>query len=104
VIGDYNGDGSDDLAIYENGAWYICDVKHSGKKTDPILAWNHTWGIPGAIPVKADVDGDGQADLTFFDPSSGFWYEQSLDDFNQTVVMGRQFGASTMTPIGAPAN
>jgi len=104
VIADYNGDGSDDLAIYGNGSWYIYDVKHAAKRRDPILAWNHTWGLPGAIPVKGDVDGDGQADLIFFDPSTGFWYAQSLDDSNTTVVMGRQFGSATMTPIGAPAN
>jgi hypothetical protein len=69
VTGDYDGDGSTDLAIYapSSGQWYI---RHSSTGSGPV--WS--WGGPGDVPVTGDYDGDAKADTAIWAPSSGQWY------------------------------
>jgi len=47
VMGDYDGDGKSDLALYQEstGLWYI------GSLDGRILAWATPWGGPGYRPI-----------------------------------------------------
>ena len=66
--GDYNGDGTTDLAVFRPGSgstqgyWYINGIT------------NTQWGISTDIPVPGDYNGDGTTDLAVFRPSEGIWY------------------------------
>ncbi|MBI3987740.1 MAG: hypothetical protein HY343_12510, partial [Lentisphaerae bacterium] len=50
VAGDYDGGGSNDLAVFDNntGDWYIRTVAGTN------IAWAARWGWPGAAPVSGD--------------------------------------------------
>ncbi len=61
--GDYNGDGTVDIAIYRglSGFWAVRDITrlYFGGNSD--------------LPVPADYDGNGSTDMAIFRPSSGLW-------------------------------
>jgi hypothetical protein len=77
AIGDWNGDGDDDLGVFRNGKWYL-DANDSevwgGCSTD-ICA---TFGTTGDYPVVGDFDGDGDDDIGVF--RNGKWYIDKNDN------------------------
>ncbi len=84
VPGDYNGDGTTDVAVFRpsTGMWYVM----GGTAV--------SWGVSGDVPVPGDYNGDGKSDVAVFRPSTGTWY-----------VMGGtavSWGASGDQPIGRP--
>ena len=117
VKGDFNGDGTDDIAVFRNGQWYIKDqppfpivwgqsgdipvpADYDGDGTTDIAVWRPsdgtwyirggaftTWGIPGDVPVPADYDEDGKTDIAIFRPSEGRWYILKPDPVPGDVVV-----------------
>ena len=68
VVGDYDGDGDTDVAIYRpsNGGWY------------PKGIGSIVWGVLGDVPVSGDYDGDGDTDVAVYRPSTGGWYLKDI--------------------------
>jgi hypothetical protein len=71
VMGDYDGDGTADLAVnYKaHSDWWV--MLH------PSLAAfksGTNWGWAATIPVPGDYDNDGQCDLAVYSPVYGNWY------------------------------
>jgi hypothetical protein len=83
VVGDFDGDARDDLAVFNNDTWYF-DLAHDGlgitnsagamqadadgNDRDATLVW----GFPGPMekPLAADMDQDGIDDIGLWNPSS----------------------------------
>jgi hypothetical protein len=80
VVGDFDGDSNDDLAVFSNNTWYF-DLAHDGLGGSDTAAGaatpsggvaDHTlaWGLPGTQdrPVAADMDQDGIDDIGLWVP------------------------------------
>ncbi len=65
VVGDYDGDGTNDPTVYDAGTWYSRTVGGN------VIYWGTKLGYKGAIAVNGDYDGDKKTDLTVFD--AGKW-------------------------------
>ncbi len=93
VVGDFDGNGVIDLAVFRNGTWYT-DTTHTLTPDPSPLTYG---GSPGDIPLAADFDDDGISDLVIY--RAGAWYIRSSKTGTQsTMTLG---GASGDKPIVA---
>ncbi|MFH1037555.1 MAG: SBBP repeat-containing protein [PVC group bacterium] len=71
--GDYNGDGTGDIAYYNrfSARWYVKDTL-----TGEVITSGLKWGLYDDIPVPEDYDGDGTTDYATWSPSGslGYWH------------------------------
>ena len=65
VVGDFDGDGVDEIAVYHEGYWMI-DINRNGQwDSEDLLA---RLGGSGDRPVVGDWDGDGKEDIGIYGP------------------------------------
>ncbi|MBX9788919.1 MAG: DUF4214 domain-containing protein [Pirellulales bacterium] len=108
IVGDFDGDGKDDLATYQNDTFYIDFAANGFNGTDQTIGF----GAPGVLdrPLAADMDGDGIDDLGIWIPQSGSvtgdseWRFLISDDLHHTkritgsaVTLAHQYSP---TPLG----
>lgn len=77
VIGDYDGDGLDDLAVFRPSTqfWYVRNSSGTDRMTgngDGITRFRFGTSSDD-IPVPADYDGDGVTDIAVRNPASKEW-------------------------------
>lgn len=106
VAADFDGDLKTDFAIVRadqageaNLVWFVL-----GSNFDYGFGFFARWGSPGDMPVPADYDGNGKADITIFRPSTGLW--AGLPSTLQAGPAGTQFGVQwgTNGDIPQPAD
>jgi hypothetical protein len=77
IAGDWDGNGSDTLGLYDPAASVFYLTNSSGGIADMTVAY----GAPGAgwLPIAGDWNGDGLATIALYDPqSSVFYFTDSL--------------------------
>jgi predicted outer membrane repeat protein len=98
VVGDYNGDGITDPAIWRGstGAWII---PLSPNFTTYAF---YSWGQSGDKPIAADVDGDLQTDIGYWRPSTGVWgFLLSSQNYSFASPMFFNWGTAVDIPVMA---
>ena len=117
VPGDYDGNGTTDIAVFRSGQWYIQghgpasslgpagDIPvpgdYDGNGTTDIAVFRsgqwyiqghspvlQIWGQAGDIPVPGDYDGNGTTDIAVF--RSGQWYIQGNSTVPADLGPGRR--------------
>jgi hypothetical protein len=75
VVGDWNGDGSDNFGVYypASGAWYL-DGNGNGRWEGCGVDWCFFFGGSGYVPVAGDWNGDRSDNFGVYYPASGAWY------------------------------
>jgi serine-aspartate repeat-containing protein C/D/E len=66
VVGDFNGDGVSDIAVYIDGHWFI-DANGNGRWDEGDL-WAKL-GTEADLPVTGDWDADGKDDIGIYGPA-----------------------------------
>jgi len=91
LAGDYNGDGTDDLAVFNpaDNKWYIQDVA----TTTPLVN-GVSFGPAGAVPLTGDFNGDSNTDLAVFDAVSNIWHIQDANTATPLPNSPIQFNAA----------
>jgi hypothetical protein len=93
-MGDIDGDGIMDLVIWRpgDGTWYWLT---SGTGYNTANAGAKQWGNNGLgdVPMIADMEGDGKADLVIWRASTGTWYWlTSSSGYSYASAFGIQWG------------
>jgi len=95
VIGDYDGEGKTDTAIWRpsTGEWWI-------KQSNGAVV-TKVWGQNGDVPVARDYDGDGKTDYAVWRPSTGEWWViQSSNNGVKTELWGESTDIPVNQPVG----
>jgi hypothetical protein len=76
IVGDWDGDGKADPAVYRNGGVGSQSfIFFRGSLNNPNGNITFVpWGLGGDVPVRGDFDGDGKMDAAVFRSSDLNWY------------------------------
>jgi len=97
VVGDFDGDGKADPAIWRasQGVWII--PLSSGNYSTFIFA---QWGVNGDVPIVCDLDGDEKADIGFY--RNGLWgFLKSSQNYALGSAQFFSWGGAGLPPIVA---
>ncbi len=92
--GDYNGDGTTDLTVYNPGTFDWYSLTPNGTT---LVCWAVQWGATHFMCVPGDFTGSGRNDLTVFSPANGVWYLRMLNA--PYTAWQTQWGGPGMVPV-----
>ena len=98
IIGDWDGDGLDNIGVYLAGHWYL-DRNGDGVWTEDDL-WAELGGEKDQ-PVSGDWDGDGKSDIGIFGPQ---WAGDSLAINLEPGLPADLNRSETFTNVSRPKN
>ncbi len=94
LVGDFDGDGDDDVASFIDGAW-IVSQSNSGEFASSTWAQYSTW-TGWSRQLVGDFDGDGRDDIANFHPSNGTWWISRSTGVSFETTLWNRYG----TPSG----
>lgn len=113
LIGDFNGDGRDDIVVWNptSGEWQVAFSEGDRFNPGPIggqPVWLNNWGIGREwSPLIGDFDGDGKSDILVVNRLLGDW-QVALNKDNKFIPTGRAFypwaADADMQPLVADLN
>ena len=83
MVGDFNGDGYDDIAGRANGSWWVSRSNGSAFVTEYWGKWSNT--IAWTDVMSADFNGDGKDDIAGR-ANGTWWVSQAVDNFFATSL------------------
>jgi len=91
VVGDYDGDGRADYAVFRpsTGTWIIQQSRAG--------LTQFQFGTSKDKPIPADYDGDGKTDRAVFRPSEGNWYI-GFSDSGDFAIVSWGLGTDALVP------
>lgn len=79
VVGDWNGDGKDEIGNYKgNGVWAL-DYNGNGAWDGTTIDRVYSFGAPAGQPVVGDWNADGKDEIGIY--SNGTWYPGLLQQW-----------------------
>ena len=106
LLTDFNGDGRPDFVTFRGatGAWSVHLTDRRFQSRLPVSTFpavpDRQWGLPGDVPVPADYDGDGFAELAVWRPSNGVWFlRMSSNGYDRAHAQVYQWGLPGDLPI-----
>ena len=96
IVGDWDGDGRADVAVYRGGVQSYFYYRPSASPGISFISV--PWGTSGDKPVRGDFDGDGRFDAAVFRPSNSVWYVLKSSD-NQPIFLS--WGLANDRPVPA---
>jgi hypothetical protein len=95
IVGDWNGDGRDDVGVYRDGVWYLDSNGVFGWQSNDTVV---RFGIAGDTPVAGDWEGTGRDRIGVF-RTNGVWYLDYGAFGWQNTDPQLQFGMSGDLPV-----
>jgi hypothetical protein len=75
VVGDFNGDGKDDVATFQRDNGHVFVALSTGSAFGESKPWHTFFAFGGELPVAGDFNGDGKDDIaTFHRGTTGLVY------------------------------
>ncbi len=107
VVGDFDGDGLDDIGVYlANGSSWVLKRNLGNGQFDQAVRHDELPGGPNEIPIVGDFDGDGLDDVGVYMPqsNSAHWVVfQNLGSWrwnkNAFVYLTQDIGGTGKLPI-----
>jgi hypothetical protein len=103
MLADFDGDRKSDLVVWRasTGTWYwLTSATAYSYTAARIVQWGNI--ALGDVPLVADFDGDGKADIGVWRASAGMWYWlNSSMGYVYSAAAGKAFGSAAAgdTPI-----
>lgn len=104
LVGDFTGDGRDDIAVFRNGdtsRWYVAKSTTSG--FIEIATFRKDWGSKGDTPLVGDFNRDGKDDIAIYrkGDAANSWYVavSTGSEFRASSTLKCQFGRGIDRPL-----
>ncbi|WP_244210868.1 FG-GAP-like repeat-containing protein [Amycolatopsis kentuckyensis] len=92
AVGDFNGDGKDDIAVFVRGTAGDVYVSLSdGTKFGPSSVWHNDFGYNTELPYVGDFNGDGKDDIAVFTRGTSGDVYVALSDGTKFVGSGAKW-------------
>jgi hypothetical protein len=92
AVGDFNGDGKDDIASFTRGsAGDVYVALSDGSRFGPAVKWHDSFAYGDEIPAVGDVNGDSKDDIVTFTRGTAADVFVALSDGRQFVGTGAKW-------------